>query len=85
MMSFYNLVKKKKIKYDKTNYDANKSSLKLFFRVHAALFVSVIWHGFHAGYFFCIYFCPFYLMAEDIYYKLYYKEATGLVSFGLYM
>ncbi|CAF4834436.1 unnamed protein product [Pieris macdunnoughi] len=47
-------------------------------KVHAALFVSVIWHGFHAGYFFCIYFCPFYLMAEDIYYKLYYKEATGM-------
>ncbi|KAG6442394.1 lysophospholipid acyltransferase 7 [Manduca sexta] len=46
-------------------------------KVHAALFVSVIWHGFHAGYFFCIYFCPFYLMAEDIYYKLYYKDATG--------
>ncbi|VVC95550.1 unnamed protein product [Leptidea sinapis] len=47
-------------------------------KIHAALFVSVIWHGYHAGYFFCIYFCPFYLMAEDIYYKLYYKEATGL-------
>ncbi|XP_053607344.1 lysophospholipid acyltransferase 7 [Plodia interpunctella] len=47
-------------------------------KVHAALFVSVIWHGFHAGYFFCIYFCPFYLMAEDIYYKLYYKNAIGL-------
>ncbi|XP_013199840.2 lysophospholipid acyltransferase 7 [Amyelois transitella] len=47
-------------------------------KVHAALFVSVIWHGFHAGYFFCIYFCPFYLMAEDIYYKLYYKNATGM-------
>ncbi|XP_063824859.1 lysophospholipid acyltransferase 7-like [Ostrinia nubilalis] len=47
-------------------------------KVHVALFVSVIWHGFHAGYFFCIYFCPFYLMAEDIYYKLYYKEATGM-------
>ncbi|XP_021192342.3 lysophospholipid acyltransferase 7 [Helicoverpa armigera] len=46
-------------------------------KIHAALFVSVIWHGFHAGYFFCIYFCPFYLMAEDIYYKLYYKDATG--------
>ncbi|XP_072932063.1 lysophospholipid acyltransferase 7 [Epargyreus clarus] len=46
-------------------------------KVHAALFVSVIWHGFHAGYFFCIYFCPFYLMAEDIFYKLYYKDATG--------
>ncbi|CAH0719432.1 unnamed protein product, partial [Brenthis ino] len=47
-------------------------------KIHAALFVSVIWHGFHAGYFFCIYFCPFYLMAEDIYYKLYYKDATGM-------
>ncbi|XP_052759265.1 lysophospholipid acyltransferase 7 [Galleria mellonella] len=47
-------------------------------KIHAALFVSVIWHGIHAGYFFCIYFCPFYLMAEDIYYKLYYKPATGL-------
>ncbi|XP_063362125.1 lysophospholipid acyltransferase 7-like [Cydia amplana] len=47
-------------------------------KIHAALFVSVIWHGFHAGYFFCIYACPFYLMAEDIYYKLYYKEATGM-------
>ncbi|KAJ8730167.1 hypothetical protein PYW07_017205 [Mythimna separata] len=47
-------------------------------KIHAALFVSVIWHGFHAGYFFCIYFCPFYVMAEDIYYKLYYKDATGL-------
>ncbi|XP_014367604.2 lysophospholipid acyltransferase 7 [Papilio machaon] len=46
-------------------------------KIHAALFVSVIWHGYHAGYFFCIYFCPFYLMAEDIYYKLYYKDATG--------
>ncbi|XP_011554803.3 lysophospholipid acyltransferase 7 [Plutella xylostella] len=46
-------------------------------KIHAALFVSVIWHGFHAGYFFCIYACPFYLMAEDIYYKLYYKNATG--------
>ncbi|CAK1547128.1 unnamed protein product [Leptosia nina] len=46
-------------------------------KIHAALFVSVIWHGLHAGYFFCIYFCPFYLMAEDIYYKLYYKDATG--------
>ncbi|XP_045772314.1 lysophospholipid acyltransferase 7-like [Maniola jurtina] len=47
-------------------------------KIHAALFVSVIWHGFHAGYFFCIYFCPFYLMAEDIYFKLYYKDATGI-------
>ncbi|XP_041977915.1 lysophospholipid acyltransferase 7 [Aricia agestis] len=47
-------------------------------KIHAALFVSVIWHGFHAGYFFCIYFCPFYLMAEDIFYKLYYKNATGM-------
>ncbi|XP_026488442.1 lysophospholipid acyltransferase 7-like [Vanessa tameamea] len=47
-------------------------------KMHAALFVSVIWHGFHAGYFFCIYFCPFYVMAEDIYYKLYYKDATGM-------
>ncbi|XP_045497757.1 lysophospholipid acyltransferase 7-like [Colias croceus] len=47
-------------------------------KIHAALFVSVVWHGYHAGYFFCIYFCPFYLMAEDIYYKLYYKEATGM-------
>lgn len=47
-------------------------------KIHAALFISVIWHGFHAGYFFCIYFCPFYLMAEDIYYKLYYKNATGM-------
>ncbi|XP_068631762.1 lysophospholipid acyltransferase 7-like [Battus philenor] len=47
-------------------------------KIHAALFVSVIWHGFHAGYFFCIYFCPFYLMAEDIYFKLFYKNATGL-------
>ncbi|XP_026725044.1 lysophospholipid acyltransferase 7-like [Trichoplusia ni] len=46
-------------------------------KIHAALFVSVIWHGYHAGYFFCIYACPFYLMAEDIYYKLYYKDATG--------
>ncbi|KAJ0177151.1 hypothetical protein K1T71_007160 [Dendrolimus kikuchii] len=46
-------------------------------KIHAAFFVSVIWHGYHAGYFFCIYFCPFYLMAEDIYYKLYYKDATG--------
>ncbi|CAH1645573.1 unnamed protein product [Spodoptera littoralis] len=46
-------------------------------KIHAALFVSVIWHGYHAGYFFCIYFCPFYVMAEDIYYKLYYKDATG--------
>ncbi|KAI5652014.1 MBOAT, membrane-bound o-acyltransferase family domain-containing protein [Phthorimaea operculella] len=46
-------------------------------KIHAALFVSVIWHGTHAGYFFCIYFCPFYLMAEDIYYKLFYKDATG--------
>ncbi|XP_023941965.2 lysophospholipid acyltransferase 7 [Bicyclus anynana] len=46
-------------------------------KIHAALFVSVIWHGYHAGYFFCIYFCPFYLMAEDIYVKLYYKNATG--------
>ncbi|XP_059045340.1 lysophospholipid acyltransferase 7 [Achroia grisella] len=49
-----------------------------FLKIHAALFVSVIWHGIHAGYFFCIYFCPFYVMAEDIYYKLYYKPATGL-------
>lgn len=48
--------------------------------MHAALFVSVIWHGYHAGYFFCIYACPFYVMAEDIYYKLYYKDATGMVS-----
>ncbi|XP_013143476.1 PREDICTED: lysophospholipid acyltransferase 7-like isoform X2 [Papilio polytes] len=47
-------------------------------KIHAALFVSVIWHGYHAGYFFCIYFCPFYLMAEDIYYKLYYKDSTGM-------
>ncbi|XP_061377342.1 lysophospholipid acyltransferase 7-like [Danaus plexippus] len=47
------------------------------FKIHAALFVSVIWHGFHPGYFFCIYFCPFYLMAEDLYYHLYYKDATG--------
>ncbi|CAG9786223.1 unnamed protein product [Diatraea saccharalis] len=47
-------------------------------KIHAALFVSVIWHGIHAGYFFCIYFCPFYVMAEDIYYKLYYKNATGM-------
>ncbi|KOB79401.1 Leukocyte receptor cluster member 4 protein [Operophtera brumata] len=39
-------------------------------KIHAALFVSVLWHGYHAGYFFCIYACPFYLMAEDIYYKL---------------
>ncbi|CAB3224078.1 unnamed protein product [Arctia plantaginis] len=47
-------------------------------KMHAALFVSVIWHGYHAGYFFCIYACPFYVMAEDIYYKLYYKDATGM-------
>ncbi|KAL4712266.1 hypothetical protein ACJJTC_004028 [Scirpophaga incertulas] len=47
-------------------------------KIHAALFVSVIWHGIHAGYFFCIYFCPFYVMAEDIYYKLYYRNATGM-------
>ncbi|XP_039753969.1 lysophospholipid acyltransferase 7-like [Pararge aegeria] len=47
-------------------------------KIHAALFVSVIWHGYQAGYFFCIYFCPFYLMAEDIYVRLYYKDATGI-------
>lgn len=47
-------------------------------KIHAALFISVVWHGIHPGYFFCIYFAPFYVMAEDIYYKLYYKDATGI-------
>lgn len=49
-------------------------------RTHVTLLVSVIWHGFHAGYFFCIYSAPFYLVAEDIYDKLYIRNAKGMAK-----
>ncbi|XP_055638497.1 lysophospholipid acyltransferase 7 [Toxorhynchites rutilus septentrionalis] len=47
------------------------------YRTLATLAVSAIWHGVHAGYYFCICAAPFYLPIEDLYVKLFIKDATG--------
>ncbi|XP_055595422.1 lysophospholipid acyltransferase 7 [Uranotaenia lowii] len=47
------------------------------YRTLATLVVSAIWHGVYAGYYFCICGAPFYLPIEDLYVKLFIKDATG--------
>lgn len=47
------------------------------YRTLATLAVSAIWHGVYAGYYFCICGAPFYLPIEDLYVKLFIKDATG--------
>ncbi|XP_055541308.1 lysophospholipid acyltransferase 7 [Wyeomyia smithii] len=47
------------------------------YRTIATLAVSAIWHGVYAGYYFCICGAPFYLPIEDLYFKLFIKDATG--------
>lgn len=47
------------------------------YRTAATLAVSALWHGVYAGYYFCICAAPFYLPLEDLYYKLFIKDATG--------
>uniref|UniRef100_A0A8D8J985 Lysophospholipid acyltransferase 7 n=1 Tax=Culex pipiens TaxID=7175 RepID=A0A8D8J985_CULPI len=47
------------------------------YRTLATLAVSAIWHGVYAGYYFCICAAPFYLPIEDLYVKLFIKNATG--------
>lgn len=49
-----------------------------YFRTHATLLVSALWHGVYPGYYFCILGAPFYLPIEDIYNKLFRKSAEGL-------
>ncbi|XP_058448557.1 lysophospholipid acyltransferase 7 [Malaya genurostris] len=48
------------------------------YRTLATLAVSAIWHGVYAGYYFCICAAPFYLPVEDLFVKLFIKEATGI-------
>lgn len=47
------------------------------YRTAATLAVSALWHGVYAGYYFCIFAAPFYLPVEDLYVKLFIKDATG--------
>lgn len=47
------------------------------YRTLATLAVSALWHGVYAGYYFCICAAPFYLPIEDLYVKLFIKDATG--------
>uniref|UniRef100_A0A182NU42 Lysophospholipid acyltransferase 7 n=1 Tax=Anopheles dirus TaxID=7168 RepID=A0A182NU42_9DIPT len=47
------------------------------YRTLVTLAVSAIWHGVYAGYYFCICGAPFYLPIEDMYVKLFIKDATG--------
>lgn len=47
------------------------------YRTLVTLAVSALWHGVHAGYYFCICGAPFYLPIEDLYMKLFIKDATG--------
>lgn len=47
------------------------------YRTVATLAVSALWHGVYAGYYFCICAAPFYLPVEDLYVKLFIKDATG--------
>ncbi|KAG8226558.1 hypothetical protein J437_LFUL000641, partial [Ladona fulva] len=42
------------------------------------MFMSAVWHGVYAGYYLCLCSVPFYLPVEDLYDKLYRKQATGL-------
>uniref|UniRef100_A0AAG5DAI3 Lysophospholipid acyltransferase 7 n=1 Tax=Anopheles atroparvus TaxID=41427 RepID=A0AAG5DAI3_ANOAO len=47
------------------------------YRTLVTLVVSAVWHGVYAGYYFCICGAPFYLPIEDLYVKLFIKDATG--------
>ncbi|XP_052865365.1 lysophospholipid acyltransferase 7 [Anopheles cruzii] len=47
------------------------------YRTLATLGVSAIWHGVYPGYYFCICGAPFYLPIEDLYTKLFLKDAIG--------
>lgn len=42
--------------------------------------VSAYWHGVYLGYYCCLLAPPFYLPIEDIWHRLFIKEATGVVS-----
>ncbi|XP_071444168.1 lysophospholipid acyltransferase 7-like [Hetaerina americana] len=52
-------------------------------RLAATMFMSSVWHGVYAGYYLCLCSVPFYLPVEDLYDKLFRREATGLVR-GMY-
>ncbi|XP_046393974.1 lysophospholipid acyltransferase 7-like [Ischnura elegans] len=47
-------------------------------RLAATMFMSSIWHGVYAGYYLCLCSVPFYLPVEDLYDRLFRKEASGL-------
>lgn len=47
-------------------------------RTVVTLLISTVWHGIYSGYYFCMMLAPFYLPIEDLYNKLYRKEAVGL-------
>lgn len=46
-------------------------------RTWVTVFVSAYWHGVYAGYYLCICSVPTYLPVEDLYIKLFYKNAKG--------
>lgn len=48
------------------------------FRTLITLLVSAFWHGVYMGYYVCMLGAPFYLPIEDLYDKLFRKDATGL-------
>lgn len=49
-------------------------------RTLITMFVSAFWHGVYAGYYLCLCSAPLYLPVEDLYVKLFRKDATGVCA-----
>lgn len=54
------------------------------YRTAVTMLVSAAWHGVYIGYYVCIGCAPIYLMLEDLYAKLYLKNASGKVIKSFY-
>lgn len=67
--------------YDQTTYLMKALILSsffflLFFRTTITFFISSLWHGMHAGYYFSLFSVPFYLFVESVFQKRALKGGT---------